>query len=282
MARRKNEFPALKTKYEFIVFLEFLEKTTGWEKGALPDSFHSKNGIEGIYDGEIDIYFESYGDCRWGHEKTSKTKRAFISLRDSRVDPIRIFEEPDYSTEIVLGPEFIKSLVLKRPLYWWLFVATCSENCRIVSDKGGKLLTLTARKLPCIYPLIGIVPSLETSEIDNLSVAFEEEYIYRRRRSKHNYVILGNGISIPFGSDSWNQMSDYLFDYLKPQYIDNSSLVKTSIGGTTFSTTSIAKTIINPDKFYEAIHSCIYRKYEESMHISNTLLREIALSKKNK
>ena len=116
----------------------------------------------------------------------------------------------------------------------------------------------------------------ETNELSNI---FKEDFIYQRKHSKETYVVLGNGVSIPFGSDLWNQLSDYLFDFLTPQYVENGPLVKKAIGNSTFSTTSISKTIINPDKYNDAIWSCVYRKYEKSMHLRNTLLREIALSK---
>lgn len=120
---------------------------------------------------------------------------------------------------------------------------------------------------------------LKISKITDLSKIFKEDFKYNRIRCNETYVIIGNGVSIPFGSDLWSQMSDYLFDYLKPQYIDNNELVKRIIGNNTFSTTSLSKQIISSDKFYDALHSCIYRKYEDSMHADNTLLRQICITK---
>ena len=58
-----------------------------------------------------------------------------------------IDESIDYADDIVLGPHFFISLAEKNPELWWLFVASCSEKPRVVVDKDGKTLTLTAETI---------------------------------------------------------------------------------------------------------------------------------------
>ena len=281
MNKESFKYPQLKSKYEFLAFLEFIRKATEWETTETDDVFYSKHGIDGITNEPIYIYLQSYCDSYLAIPKElAKTKRAFIRLSERLSEWSVNDYEINYNEEIVLGPSFVKDLALKNPELWWLFVASSSEKCRIITDKDRKNLVLTADKLPCIYDMIGVVPRLEANKVSRLSAIFEKDFIYQRKNSsKDTYVIIGNGTSIPFGSDLWSQLSDYLFDYLKPQYIENDKLVKKAIGDNNFSTTSMAKTIVNPYKFEDALHSCIYRKYENTMHTNSTLVREIVLSK---
>lgn len=282
MDNKAKELPQSKIKYEFMVFLEFIEKSTGWEKGKTPYIFFSKSGIDGITREPTTIYIQSYGDSYFHNrmdDVDAKFKTALICLGEKCDDDFAFPNEFNYKKGIILDAEFIKRLAINNPELWWLFVSSCSEKCRIEIDKDGKNLFLKASRFPYIQKLINIETSLKVSNINELSRIFEEDFKYRNRNSKETYVIIGNGVSVPFGSDVWIQLSDYLFDYLKPQYIDNSELVKKTIGNSVFSTTSISKQLINPDKFDDALYSCIYRKYEDNMHTNSTLLRQISLSK---
>lgn len=280
MKKKNVKFPQTKTKFEFMAFLEFLEKSTGWVRGKTPDTFYSQNGIDGYTTEPAYIFIKSYGDCYWRFNKRTNHRMAFISLgNESNSDSFSPLDETDYKNEINLGTDFIRNLAIKNPELWWLFVSSCSDKCRIITDKDGKHLVLTASRFPVVCDLINVVPTLEITNIGELSKIFEEDFKFNRKRSNETYLILGNGISIPFGSDLWSQLSDYLFDYLKPQYIDNNELVKKTIGNNTFSTTSLSKQIISSNKFNDAIYSCVYRKYEDSMHNSNTLLRQISITK---
>lgn len=278
MVNKKSKYPSpLQSKFEYLEFVKFIEKATGWEREVHPGSFYSKNGIEGITDAPIYVYLLEYVDVTFDPGEKHVGERALIYVGDKNFIQSM---DLDLDKEILLDSNFIRKLVVSNPELWWLFVASCSENCRIILDGESQNLVLSAYKMPCVYGYINITPSLHSSRVHKLSEIFENEYIYRRKLSDNNYVIIGNGVSIPFGSDPWNELSDYLFGYLKPQYLENGTLVKKAIGDNNYSSTSISKTIITPSKYDDALYACIYRKYESSMHSGNTLIRAIALAKK--
>ena len=97
-------------------------------------------------------------------------------------------------------------------------------------------------------------------------------------------LILGNGISIPFGADSWSEMIDNLINYLKPYHIDDCARVKKYLSESSYSVSSFVKAAFTRDrmdsKFYDALFYCIYRKYNELMHGENSMIKAIALAKK--
>ena len=76
------KLPQSKIKFEFIAFLEFVEKATGWQREKTPDTFYSENGIVGLTEEPTKIFIKSYGDCCWHYAKINKHKTAFICLGD--------------------------------------------------------------------------------------------------------------------------------------------------------------------------------------------------------
>lgn len=92
-------------------------------------------------------------------------------------------------------------------------------------------------------------------------------------------MILGNGVSIPFGSDSWTKMTDNLTDYLTPLYVDNLEKVRNTIGYNLYASTSLAQYMLlkyDKDKYVDALYYNIYRKYNKKRHQPGTLIRAIS------
>lgn len=179
---------------------------------------------------------------------------------------------------LFLGIDYIETLVESSPKAWWSFLSGCSDAPNIQIDYENKCLVL--EEVPLGNLLIRKSARLKLDNIEELSNLNAESFNEERKR-KRTSIIIGNGVSIPFGSDSWNSLSDYLFDYLSPLYLDNPSLVKKAIGDSNFSCAALAKYLIDPNRYFYAIHNCIYRKYEQKMHVSGTLLNEIVKSKIN-
>lgn len=96
-------------------------------------------------------------------------------------------------------------------------------------------------------------------------------------------LILGNGVSIPFGSDSWGDMITNIIDYLKPYHIDNGDRVVRFLSNSSYAISSFVKSTLVRDKmlqkYYDALYYCLYRKYNPLMHSENSMIRAIALAK---
>ena len=114
---------------------------------------------------------------------------------------------------------------------------------------------------------------------EELSAISETDFQKRISDFKNPAIFIGNGVSRHFGSDSWDVLSDSLFDYLEPKYIDDKKTVKKAIGGTTYSTTSMTSFLIKTTKYYEALYYSLYKKYEDNMHIDGTSIRNIVKAK---
>lgn len=96
-------------------------------------------------------------------------------------------------------------------------------------------------------------------------------------------LFIGNGVSIPFGADNWQDMINNLVDYLKPFYIDDNERVKKFLNDSSYAISSFVQTTLFDsklkDKYYDALYYCVYRKVNELMFKEDTLVRAIALGK---
>lgn len=180
-----------------------------------------------------------------------------------------------YENYAILGFPYVKELAKRNPLLWWNFLAKIDEDANIVISDNGESASMKGNVLGSR----GIEAVIEVKDIYKLSDMNFNDYKYKLHKGSYPSMILGNGVSIPFGSDSWSKVSETLFDYLSPLYLDNLSAVKKIIGDSNYFAASMSKTIISKSKYNEALKQCIYRKYEPSMHTSNTLLRSVVKAK---
>lgn len=178
----------------------------------------------------------------------------------------------------ILGADYVKALAEDNLSLWWNFISTCNECPEVKINEASK--TVYIEWLPLAAEKINVNAELALTQISELSKINSTDFKKRAHDNPNEVsVIIGNGVSIPFGSDLWGQLSDYLFDYLSPKYVDNAALVKKAIGNTTFSSTSMSSMMVDQKKYRDALYSCVYRKYESDMHNSNTLMRAIVNSK---
>ena len=186
-----------------------------------------------------------------------------------------------YDSVRVLGSTYISDLINKYPSEWWVFVASCSDINNIKYDPSDKSVHV------CNPPLAAVTIGKEISLVadkdtfKNISYIAEADFKKRIKKFKNPAIFIGNGASISFGSDTWETLSDSVFDYLKPEYIDNKEDVKKAIGNTNYSSTSMSKYLIDKKKYLDSIYYSLYRKYSKAMHVGGTLLRSIARIKFN-
>ena len=96
--------------------------------------------------------------------------------------------------------------------------------------------------------------------------------------------ILGNGISIPLGADSWGDLVHNLLDYLTPYYTEKPAEISSSLSESLYLISSFVKNFVSSSKEMEGVYDsalryCVYRKYNKLMHQKDTLLRAVALAK---
>ena len=128
---------------------------------------------------------------------------------------------------------------------------------------------------------------LSEDDPNKLNELFKNEfktYLKGSNNDKTNCaVIIGNGVSIPFGSDSWSDMIDNLSKYLEPFFVESSNNIKNALSNSSFAISSFTKNLLVRNglssKYIDALHYCIYRKYNNLMHESPSLIKAIALAK---
>ncbi len=176
---------------------------------------------------------------------------------------------------IVLGVDYIDNLAKNNPYEWWIFSASCSDDNRMVFDPNNNSIHISQISLAGMALNIDIELQANEKTFGMISTISEKDFKRRIKTDKSPALFIGNGVSFHFGSDSWNDLSESLFDYLKPAHIDYKDEVKRAIGDTNYSVTGMSQYLIDSKKYYNAIYYSIYRKYDESMHLDNTLIRSI-------
>lgn len=186
-------------------------------------------------------------------------------------DDVEIIEK-NYA---ILGFSYIEQLADRHPILWWNFLASIDENAKVVLSDNGKYLKMVSN-VPGIGREIEAVMPNKKESIFSLSEMNINDFKNKIKvGTKKPAMIIGNGVSIPFGSDPWAKVTESIFDYLNPLYLDNLQSVKKAIGDSNYFTASMSKMTISPNKYNEALKLCIYRKYEDKMHSPNTLIRSI-------
>ena len=97
-------------------------------------------------------------------------------------------------------------------------------------------------------------------------------------------LILGNGLSIPFGSDNWSSMINNMLNYLNPYFVNDCESIKETLSHSNYAISSFVKSTLFSsgldDKYYESITYSLYRKYNNLMHDENTLVKVVAKAKR--
>ena len=189
------------------------------------------------------------------------------------VSPRKLGDINKYHNIKVLGADYVRELANKYPIEWLAFSVSCRPEDNIISyDSENETFILSNKTLAHSEVLTDY--KFSAKDIKKLSDINKQSFKNEIRiPSRNPALFIGNGASVCFGSDLWKPLCDYLFDYLNPKHVDKLDLVRKAIGNTTFSLSSMTKCLIDSNKYYSAIYSSLYRKYEPSMHDSSTLIR---------
>ena len=256
---------------EYLLHDEYASKTVSRFDGYLP------NGLPGHVNGSAFLeikYVESpsyihYYISRIRERLPSEYRLIIICLVNARY--LHVFDK--YKNITVLGADYVGELAKKHPTQWLAFSASCRPEDNIISyDEERNAFSLANKTLASSE--VQMDHQFNSDDIKQLSEINKRSFRDELNSSSGGPAIfIGNGASVCFGSDLWKPLCDYLFDYLNPKYVDKLDLVRKAIGDTTFSLSSMTKCLIDRSKYYAAIYSSLYRKYESSMHDSSTLIR---------
>lgn len=125
-----------------------------------------------------------------------------------------------------------------------------------------------------------VFPLTEETPV-NISKQNEETFkTYFKDPSQSVAIILGNGVSIPFGSDSWSDTINNMVDFLRPQFISDTNKVQNALANSSFLLSSFVKTTlenkISLNNYYDALKYCVYRKYNEQLLKKESLISTLA------
>lgn len=169
----------------------------------------------------------------------------------------------DFKNVVLAGPELYEKLIQAAPELWTPY----------------KNLDQTRTYIP-ISAFSKSSDRLEGDEEKVEKLIQEIEKVKKSNGEDKISIILGNGVSIPFGSDPWNKLTDNLTDYLTPHYIKNIENIRSTIGNNTYASAMLAYNILHDIKKYkDALYYCIYRKYHPDEYHKDEKTTIRALSK---
>lgn len=105
---------------------------------------------------------------------------------------------------------------------------------------------------------------------------FQEQF----NSNKKINIITGNGVSIPFGSESWNELSKNLLNQLAPRFIESSDEVDEFFGKLSFFITDFSYDTLllkkEDDLYLKSLKHSIYRRFSKSIFEEKTTIKSIS------
>ena len=96
-------------------------------------------------------------------------------------------------------------------------------------------------------------------------------------------IIAGNGVSIPFGSDSWDDLTKNILNQLQPRFVESAESVQEFFGKISFSTNDFVDYTLEDNRerklFQQALKYSIYRRYSKYSHKDDTAIKAICEAK---
>ena len=131
------------------------------------------------------------------------------------------------------------------------------------------------------------VGNIRKEQIDLFSTNYLDEFktfLQSTDNESKVAVFVGNGASIPFGSDSWSSLINNLVDYLYPHFVEETDNLKQFFSQSTYALSNLTqKTLLSSKeteaKYNEALRYCIYRKYNKLMHQKESILKNLSDAK---
>ena len=221
---------------------------------------------------------------RWIERKGLDCK--YICITNAAVfNTMNQFDVTYHSDSEVFGKSFIEELVEKYPDIY--LSAILSDPEVTLNSDYQKNEDYEKREMNLYIEKHKKKMYVSEDDPEKLNKVFENDFKAYLSNNKEEptdcAVIIGNGASIPFGSDSWTSMINNLSNYLEPYFVESSSNIRNALFNSSYAISSFVKnTLIRnglSDKYIEAIHYCVYRRYNPLMHDRPSILKALALAK---
>lgn len=186
--------------------------------------------------------------------------------------------EPRFPSEYIryFGQGFVEKLIKRhRDSYLSALLSNPDNVIREGASGQRRLLLAGESEVP--------LPDDSPERLSNQHERDFRNYMNNDGSGSKCAVFIGNGVSIPFGSDPWFQLINNVCQYLEPQFVEKSEHIKDALSNSSYAIASFVKTVLNrhrlTDQYYNAIHYSIYRKFNPLMHNSFSLIKVLAQAK---
>ena len=177
------------------------------------------------------------------------------------------FERIDDMSFLVLGMSFVSQLAKLFPTIYTQFLIP--EDKTIDSDDSKDTKVIPSSPI--------IKAGKNYSEALALNISYFKNLV---KEGKSISIITGNGVSIPFGSESWNELSNNLLNQLKPRFIESSEEVQNFFGNLSFFTTDFSYDTLcmktEENLYWRTLKYSIYRRFTDSIYRENTAIKSIS------
>lgn len=93
-------------------------------------------------------------------------------------------------------------------------------------------------------------------------------------------IIIGNGVSIPFGSEGWKELSWNLFEQMKGHFIETPKKADEFLGESELARADIAQSILTQDgweeQYWKSLKHSIYRRFNSALFDEDSALKVLA------
>jgi|GEM_PF-1223404 hypothetical protein len=228
-----------------------------------------KESLEKLYN----VYRRNFSDINHMLRKSfvhdvGRIKFLYISLLDredvKKIKSTNEIYKYDYLNIQILSIEEVIKLLQKYPI-------EASRLNDLISDEKN-----TKNILKEI--------NTSTSELETT----EEDIIYKKNKNiellkekLHNgelSIVLGTGVSIPFGALSWNKLVNYMYEAIDSGKFDNANNAFSKIGNDNLSKVQYIKLELlkNKIKYSKTLYNGLYNSYNNNYPYNNTSLYALA------
>jgi hypothetical protein len=120
---------------------------------------------------------------------------------------------------------------------------------------------------------------------NTFSLKESEKIVRGLSKNRKLAIVLGTGISLELGADSWNKLVSDMMGCLNPKFVHNASTICDKLGNSPYSESLFAKLILtkvkNQDTYYNLLRSCVYGNFAGSFPKTSTLYSTAVFVKKH-
>jgi len=184
---------------------------------------------------------------------------------------------------LVVGRDFIKKYGKYASVQAYMLLRnfySLNENPLRVKNNNIYIETPSILRKTPFEAIIESIGPVDEKQFARYQEKGEEEL--KKSLGGKSLLLLGNGVSLSYGSLSWSRMLRHMMHYLRP-FITNQSDVISYVGDSSYSKALLVQKVLNqaPSKsgttYFETIYSAIYNKKTKKSQKNSTLFEVSSL-----